>query len=76
MDQAHELRFDGWTLLRPSGELVGHGTRIHLPPQPQQVLEALLERPGEMVTREHLKELLWPRGVVEFDPPFAAHFIP
>jgi DNA-binding winged helix-turn-helix (wHTH) protein/tetratricopeptide (TPR) repeat protein len=67
MDQAHEWRFDGWTLLRASGELVGHGTRIHLPPQPQQVLEALLERPGEMVTREHLKERLWPRGVVEFD---------
>jgi len=67
MDQAHEWRFDGWTLLRASGELVGHGTRVHLPPQPQQVLEALLERPGEMVTREQLKERLWPRGVVEFD---------
>jgi DNA-binding winged helix-turn-helix (wHTH) protein/Tfp pilus assembly protein PilF len=67
MDQAHEWRFDGWTLLRASGELVGHGTRVHLPPQPQQVLEALLEHPGEMVTREQLKERLWPRGVVEFD---------
>ena len=67
MDQAHEWRFDGWTLVRASGELVGHGTRVHLPPQPQQVLEALLERPGEMVTREQLKERLWPRGVVEFD---------
>lgn len=67
MGQAHEWRFDGWTLVRASGELVGHGTRVHLPPQPQQVLEALLERPGEMVTREQLKERLWPRGVVEFD---------
>lgn len=62
-----EIRFDGWTLCRQSGELVRNGTRIRLQVQPLQVLEALLERPGEMVTREQLIARLWPRGVVDYD---------
>jgi DNA-binding winged helix-turn-helix (wHTH) protein/tetratricopeptide (TPR) repeat protein len=62
-----EIRFDGWTLLRQSGELLKAGVRVRLQLQPQQVLEALLERPGELVTREELIARLWPKGVVEFD---------
>jgi DNA-binding winged helix-turn-helix (wHTH) protein/tetratricopeptide (TPR) repeat protein len=67
MVSALEIRFDGWTLYRQSGELVRNGTRIRLQVQPLQVLEALLERPGELVTREQLIARLWPRGVVDFD---------
>jgi len=67
MDQCAEIRFDGWTLLRRSGELLRDGTRIRLQSQPLLVLEELLERPGEIVTREQLIARLWPKGVVDFD---------
>ena len=67
MEPRNEIRFDGWTLLRQSGELLRDGVRVRLQVQPQQVLEALLERPGELVTREELIARLWPKGVVEFD---------
>lgn len=67
MEPRSEIRFDGWTLIRQSGELLKGGVRVRLQIQPQQVLEALLERPGELVTREELIARLWPKGVVEFD---------
>jgi len=67
MDSSSEIRFDGWTLVRQSGELLRDGKRLRLQTQPQQVLEALLERPGQLVTREELIARLWPQGVVEFD---------
>ena len=41
-------------------ELRKQGVRIRLPSQSFQVLEALLLRPGELVTREELKQKLWP----------------
>jgi TolB-like protein/DNA-binding winged helix-turn-helix (wHTH) protein/tetratricopeptide (TPR) repeat protein len=62
-----ELRFDGWTLLRASGELLRDGRRIRLQDHPCIILEALLARPGELVTREELIALLWPNQVVDFD---------
>ena len=67
MDTPTEIRFDGWTLLRPSGELLRDGRRIRLQSQPLLVLEELLARPGELVTREQLIARLWPKGVVDFD---------
>ncbi len=51
-----------------TGELRKQGTRIKLQEQPFQVLAMLLERPGEIVTREDLRERLWPAEVfVDFD---------
>ena len=41
-------------------ELHKHGTRIRLQPKSMQILCALLERPGEIVTRDELKARLWP----------------
>ena len=42
--------------------------RIRLPQQPIQVLCLLVERPGEIITREELRKLLWPADVfVDFD---------
>ena len=67
MDTPTEIRFDGWTLRRPSGELLREGTRIRLQTQPLLVLEELLAQPGELVTREQLIARLWPKGVVDFD---------
>ena len=61
------MRFDGWTVSLSTGELERDGRRQRLAAQPLAVLSALLERPGELVTREELIGRLWPRGVVEFD---------
>src|SRR4030095_8443661 len=41
-------------------ELRKHGLRVKLPRQSFQVLEMLLDRPGELVTREELQNSLWP----------------
>src|SRR5882757_5047198 len=43
-----------------SGELRKHGYKVKLPSQPGQVLDALLERPGDLVAREGLRNRLWP----------------
>jgi len=44
-------------------ELRRGGHRVALQEQPYQILESLLERPDELVTREELRERLWPAGV-------------
>jgi TolB-like protein/DNA-binding winged helix-turn-helix (wHTH) protein len=67
MENPRETRFGDWTLLRASGELLRDGRRIRLQDHPLKVLEALLERPGELVTREELIARLWPNQVVDFD---------
>jgi DNA-binding winged helix-turn-helix (wHTH) protein len=51
-----------------AGELLREGSKIKLQEQPFQVLLVLLERPGEVVTREELRERLWPSDTfVDFD---------
>jgi DNA-binding winged helix-turn-helix (wHTH) protein len=67
MDSQGTIRFDGWTLQRASGELLKNGRRIRLADQALRLLEALLDAPGRVVTREQLIARLWPKGVVEFD---------
>jgi TolB-like protein/DNA-binding winged helix-turn-helix (wHTH) protein/Tfp pilus assembly protein PilF len=49
-------------------ELRKHGYRIKLQERPFQLLLALVERPGELITREELRQRLWPDGTfVDFD---------
>ena len=61
-------RFGTFQLDVPSGELRRNGLKVRLPGQSFQVLLCLLERPGEVVTREELRQLLWPAGTfVDFD---------
>ena len=61
-------RFGVFQLDTLSGELYKHGIRIKLQDQPCQVLTILLERGGEMVTREELRQRLWDRDTyVDFD---------
>ena len=61
-------QFGVFTLDAHAGELRKQGTRIKLQERPLQVLVSLLERPGEVVTREELRERLWPDGTfVDFD---------
>src|SRR3954452_19089722 len=51
-----------------AGELRRQGAKVKLQDQPFQLLLALLERPGEVVTREELQRHLWPSHTfVDFD---------
>ena len=51
-----------------TGELLRRGVRVSLQEQPFQVLAALLERRGDLVTREELRERIWPSAVfVDFE---------
>ncbi len=58
------VRFGPFVIERRSRELRKSGTRIRLPNQSIEVLLALLERPGEVVSREELIGRLWPHGTV------------
>ncbi len=62
------LRFGVFEADLAARELRKRGVRVKLQDQPFRVLEALLERPGEVVTREQLRERLWAKDeFVEFD---------
>ena len=62
------IRFRGFELEVASGELYKAGRKVALPPKAFEVLNALLERPGEVVTRKELQARLWPAETfVEFD---------
>lgn len=51
-----------------AGELRKHGVKLKLQQKPLALLAALLERPGEVVTREELRQRLWPDDTfVDFD---------
>jgi len=51
-----------------AGELRKRGTRVTLQEQPLQVLQALLEHPGEIVTRDQLRQKIWPSNTfVDFE---------
>src|SRR6185503_16581521 len=65
--EKREARFDGWLIDFETGEITKDGHTHRLQDQPLQILEELVKRPGEVVTREHLISRLWPTGVVEFD---------
>ncbi len=53
------LRFGAFEVDLCSGELRSHGSKVHLQPQPFQILCILLEHPGELVTREEIRQRLW-----------------
>src|ERR1700690_3092601 len=62
------LRFDGFELDLRAGELRRHGVRLRLRGQPLHVLEILLERAGDVVTREELQSRIWVADTfVDFD---------
>jgi Tol biopolymer transport system component/DNA-binding winged helix-turn-helix (wHTH) protein len=62
------LRFRDIELDVRAGALHRNGQRITLPDQPLRLLTALLERPGELVTRDELRRKLWPADTyVDFE---------
>lgn len=62
------LRFGAFELDLRAGELRKRGLRIKLQEKPLQILALLLEHPGEVVTREQLRQHLWAAATfVDFD---------
>src|ERR1700686_1199673 len=62
------FRFGFFEVDTRSGELRRQGSKINLQEQPFQALVLLLERPGEVVTREELRKRLWPENTfVDFE---------
>ena len=62
------FRFGAYEVDSRTGELRKNGMRIRCQEQPIQVLVALLERPGELLTREELRQRVWPEDTfVDFD---------
>lgn len=60
-------RFGSFELRTETGELSKRGIRLRLQTKPLQVLEALLARPGDLITREELCACLWPGTFVDFE---------
>jgi cholera toxin transcriptional activator len=62
------VRFGVFELDVAAGELRKNGTKLRLQEQPLQVLTLLLERAGDVVTRDEIRQKLWPADTfVDFD---------
>jgi len=62
------MRFGPFEADFTTGELRKHGIRVKLQDQPFQILRMLLVRPGDLVTREEIRQSLWPSGTfVDFN---------
>ena len=66
--QTDRLRFGSFELHLRSRELQNGATRIRPQEQPFEILVMMLQRPGVVVTRDELRERLWPSGTfVDFE---------
>src|SRR5512142_1123871 len=54
------VRFGTYEIDLHSGEFRKAGIRVRVQQQPLRLLQALLDRPGEVVTREELRSRIWP----------------
>src|SRR6266404_5073527 len=62
------VRFDVFEVDLQAGELRKQGAKIKLQEQPFQILQMLLEHPGEVVTRDELQKRIWPTDTfVDFE---------
>jgi len=62
------VRFGAFEADFRSGELRKDGVKVKLQEQPLQILEVLLQRPGEVVPREELQQKIWPANTfVDFE---------
>ena len=68
LNASSRVRFGTFELDLDSGELRRSGVKLKLQEQPFRLLAMLLERPGEVVTREEVRERLWSADTfVDFD---------
>ncbi|MFL6388945.1 MAG: winged helix-turn-helix domain-containing protein [Terriglobales bacterium] len=66
--QSYVVVFGTFEVDLKSGELRKAGMRVHLPHQPFEALRLLLERPQQLVSREELRQHLWPDNTyVDYD---------
>src|SRR5580700_6990690 len=63
----HRVRFGTFEVDLATGELWKSGRKLKLTGQPFSVLAILLERPGEVITREEVQRRLWPDTFVDVD---------
>ena len=64
----HLVRFGPFELDLRSGELFSDGRKVPLQEQPFQILQLLIDSPGELVMREEIRGRLWPNDtIVEFE---------
>ena len=62
------VRFGLFELDLRTAQLTRNGTTIRLPQQPLRLLSVLIESPGEIVTREQVRQRLWPTDIfIDFD---------
>ena len=67
-EQPRIIRFGSFEVDKRTGELRKNGSRVKLQQQPLQILLVLLQRKGDIVTREELRQQLWPTDTfVDFD---------
>src|SRR5882724_1631964 len=67
-DQPRIIRFGSFEVDKRTGELRKKGSPVKLQQQPLQILLVLIERRGDIVTREELRRQLWPQDTfVDFD---------
>src|SRR6185436_4917044 len=66
-ESATILRFDVFEIDTAAGELRRRGDRVKLPPQPFRVLEMLVRRGGEVLTRTDIRERIWCDSFVDFE---------
>ena len=68
LTQPQKVHFDRFVVDLRAGEICKQGIRLKLQDQPFRVLAILLERPGDVVSREELRQRLWPANTfVDFD---------
>lgn len=66
--EPRSYEFGVFTVELTGGELRKHGVRLKVQERPFQLLVCLLERPGEIISRDELRQRLWPDGTyVDFD---------
>jgi DNA-binding response OmpR family regulator len=63
----HRVRFGAFEVDLATGELWKSGRKLKLTGQPFSVLAILLERPGEVISREQFQRRLWPDTFVDVD---------
>jgi TolB-like protein len=63
----HVTRFGIFEVDAQAGELRKDGRRLKVSGQPFEILSALLQHPGKLITRDELRSRLWPDSTVDFD---------
>jgi len=69
----HTYRFGKFKVDSRLGLLHRQGHRVKLQGQPFQVLLLLLERPGQMVSRDELRNRVWPEDTFVVHPARTGH---